>query len=94
MYRSPLRTKFRLIICGNVSKTVNNFWFLYLCAARCSQPLVLEPIDFEIITKAPLKNCHLEVKNFRESTDLANYREQGRGFLWKEMLKKFIENTV
>lgn len=70
------------------------FLGLYLCATRFSQPLVLEPIDFEIITKAPLKNCHLELKNFRETTDLANYREQGRGFIWKEIVKNFIENTV
>ena len=76
-----------------MSKTVNNFWFLYLCATRFLQPLALEPIDFEIITKAPLKNYHLEVKNFREAPDVANYREQERGFLWKEILKNFIENS-
>lgn len=75
VYCSPLRTKFRLITCGNMSKTVNNFWFLYLCATRFLQPLASEPIDSEIITEAPLKNCHLEVKNFRETPDLANYRE-------------------
>lgn len=75
-YCSPLSTKFRLITCRNVSKTVNYFWFLCICVIRFSQPLVLKPIDFEIITKAPLKNCHVEVKkNLRETTDLANYRE-------------------
>lgn len=74
-----LRTKSKLIICGNLSKTENDFWVLYICVIKFLQPLVLKPIDFEIITKASLKNCCIEVQtNLNETTDLANNREQGR----------------
>lgn len=86
-YCSPLRTKFKLIICGNLSKTVNELWFLYICVIKILQPLVLKPIDFEIITEASLKNCCIEVQaNLKETTDLANNRGQGRDCIWKGML--------
>lgn len=77
---------------------MKDVWFLYICVIRFLQPLVLEPIGFEMITKASLKNwknCCSEVQtNLRKTRDFASYWDRQKTASERECLKKSLENTV
>lgn len=66
-----------------------------MCVIRFLQSLVLEPIDFEIITKALLKNCRSEVQtNLRKAQFWQITGGKEKATFEKECLKKSLENTV